>query len=73
MENLTEQLRGLADSACAWCKDIANPEWEAAGRVHDWRNYVPECVKESWGSLSERERLLVIVLAEEAASSEEWD
>lgn len=53
--------------------DIADPQWGTAGRVHEWRNYVPESIQACWLSLGYDARICVLICAEHAASREEWD
>jgi hypothetical protein len=53
--------------------DLEDPRWEAAGRVHDWRNHVPEEVRAMWPTLGREGRLGVYYMAQAAASAEEWD
>jgi hypothetical protein len=50
-----------------------NVEWQKAGRVHDWRNYVPQKLREGWLFLSPTERAIVSIMAEEQAGNESWD
>jgi len=50
-----------------------NVDFSKVGRVHDWRNYVPDKLKEDWKDLTERERKLVFIIAVEGASREDWD
>lgn len=52
---------------------IHDPRWGDRGRVHDWRNYVPDAIRDNWDSLSEETRLVVYCMAEQQASAEEWD
>ena len=54
-------------------KDYAEPEWSAAGRVHDWRNYINDEIKLMWESFSLTQRAALSRQAEEIASCEEWD
>ena len=54
-------------------RQLANPEWDKRGRVHDWRNYVPAVLMDRWGTLSDETRLIVYAMAEEQAGREEWD
>lgn len=53
--------------------DISNPEFEKAVNVSDWRNYVPREIQIQWNNLTEREKKLIIVIAQEGASAEDWD
>ena len=52
---------------------IAHPEFELAGCVHDWRNYVPGIVKVKWAQLSQETKEVTYLLADARASAEEWD
>jgi len=53
--------------------ELENPEFENAGRVHDWRNHVPEEVKEQWDQLSVDARKVAYLTAYHEAEEEEWD
>jgi hypothetical protein len=48
-------------------------DWNEGGRVHNWRRYVPDDIREAWGDLTPKERDLVMIMAEYAAAQEEWD
>jgi hypothetical protein len=52
---------------------LADPQWAKAGRVHDWRNYVPQVIRIRWTDLSDDARAVAFVIADEAAAREEWD
>lgn len=52
---------------------IENPQWGSTGRVHDWRNYIPDAVQANWERLSLETRLVAYCMAEKQASDEEWD
>lgn len=53
--------------------ELDNPEFENAGRVHDWRNHVPEEVKEQWDQLSLDAKQVAYLAAYNEAENEEWD
>jgi hypothetical protein len=53
--------------------DWQNPKWETENRVHNWRNYANEDLKEEWQSMSGRQRLIVAAALDEIADREEWD
>lgn len=53
--------------------DVNNPQFEKAGKIHDWRNYVPQEIENIWENLSLKERILVAFMAEKQATNEEWD
>ncbi len=52
---------------------INEPHFENAGKVHDWRNYVPCEWQKRWDDFTERERIIISVMAEIQADKEEWD
>lgn len=43
------------------------------GRAHNWRNYIPESLRGIWAVLPIETRAALYVVAEAAASGEEWD
>lgn len=53
--------------------DWENPQWDAADRVHDWKNYAGEWLRETWHSLSDEQKKAVAASLDDAASAEEWD
>lgn len=53
--------------------DINNPDFANTTKVHDWRNYVPFEWQKSWLEFSERERQIIVVMAEMQSDNEEWD
>jgi|LakMenEpi03Aug12_release.lakeMendotaPanAssembly.Ray.scaffolds.fasta_scaffold4876919_1 hypothetical protein len=53
--------------------DIDNPKFEEAGKVCDWRNYVPYDWQKNWNELTTRERQIIAVMAQMRADNEEWD
>lgn len=52
---------------------MEDPRWDEAGRVHDWRNYVPEAVKGAWAWLTPTGRTAVYLTADACADAEDWD
>jgi hypothetical protein len=52
---------------------IRNVDWESGGKVHNWRRYVSDHFRQLWNTLSEREQIILYVVANEAASKEHWD
>lgn len=54
-------------------KEISEPKWEKCGRVHDWRNYIPEFVQKDWKYLTLNSRAILFVIAEDQANREDWD
>lgn len=53
--------------------NLFNPDFENAGRVHDWRNHVPEYLITHWCELTAREREIIACIAQEKANNEHWD
>ena len=53
--------------------DYHNPDWEAAGLVHDWRNYASDELRGKWGALSWHMRRVVAECLQEIADREDWD
>ena len=52
---------------------IDNPCFENESRVNNWRNYVPDELKNHWSSMSVEARQVAIVMAESQSDKEEWD
>ena len=48
-------------------------DWNAGGRVHNWRSHVPDEIQDVWDELSDEARGIVLIMAEELASAEEWE
>lgn len=73
-DSLLDQLiEHLDQEAMDWRSVLENPEWEQSGRVHDWRNYVPEYIRESWPDLCLDARACCFLIACAAANNEVWD
>lgn len=54
-------------------QECADPQWELAERIHDWRNYVPEEVRNLWSTFTTVQQLALFDWADGQASNEEWD
>jgi hypothetical protein len=72
------KLLGIASETLHWSKKdvvdrMTKPEFEKKNRVHDWRNYIPDQIKEVWGLLSLDAQLALLLTAEQQASAEDWD
>ena len=52
---------------------LDNPEFENAGKVHDWRNYIFEELKFIWPELSRENKMIAFMHAAYDADNEEWD
>lgn len=49
-----------------------NPDWENAGRVHDWRNHVSEHIKSIWKTFNDVQKEAIYEQAEDRAGQEHW-
>jgi len=70
LELLVMLRNELSENYCS--PNVGDNALNNPGRVHDWRNYVPECIENIWGELTERERMLIAIVAESPADQEEW-
>jgi hypothetical protein len=48
------------------------PEWEKAGKVHDWRNYISDEVRALWETFTPEQCAALARQAEQMASHEIW-
>lgn len=53
--------------------DYDHPDWENAGRVHDWRNYTSGELRAMWDTFTLDQKRAIAENADEIASREEWD
>jgi hypothetical protein len=53
--------------------DYLDPKWEEGGRVHNWRNYVPENVRAIWDTFTPNQKLVLSLWADDFAGRENWD
>jgi hypothetical protein len=53
--------------------DYAAPKWDEDDRVHNWRNYISERLREMWESFTDGQKAAIAESAQEAADREEWD
>ena len=53
--------------------DLADPDFKNRGRVHEWKNYIPDVYIEGWKFLEINTKIGLYVMAKQAANSEEWD
>lgn len=54
-------------------EDYANPDWDAARKVHDWRNHVGMHVKPIWDTFTDYQKRAIAAYAQDHADAEEWD
>lgn len=67
----SSELLSLAEVAGRHTEDfilseIANPRWRGHGRF-DWKSFVPSLLVAKWDTLSTESRLIVFIMASEAA------
>jgi hypothetical protein len=53
--------------------DPIEPDWDGAGKVHDWRNYITDKVRTLWPTFSRSQKIAIAEMAQERAEAEEWD
>lgn len=53
--------------------DFDKPKWDVANRVHNWRNYVDDEVKDIWDSFSLEAKQALAQNFNNIADREEWD
>lgn len=53
---------------------LVNPEWPRPDRwhVHEWKDYIPEGLRERWDSLSQETKEVAYYMAKEQADNEMW-
>lgn len=54
-------------------ENFRNPIWDEAGRVHDWRNYASEWLREVWTTLSDEQARAIAASLDDIAMLEDWD
>lgn len=54
-------------------KDWKAPEWDKAGRVHEWKYYISNEVQAMWHTFTDVQKQALARQAEENAAREEWD
>jgi hypothetical protein len=52
---------------------LDDPQFDKARGRHDWRNYIPDELRESWRELCFESRVAVFVATEKLANQENWD
>ena len=53
--------------------EYRNPNWTTGGRVHNWKNYASEGLKELWSTFTMAQKKVIYDSLEEMAAREEWD
>jgi len=52
---------------------LQSPDFEAAHKCHDWRNYVSSNMQDHWALLTNREKAIVAIMGQAQADKENWD
>lgn len=75
MKDAMKTLLPVPDNGAAYwgLPDLKRPLFDEAGRVHDWRKYVPENWVAMWEGFTMREREIIFHLCEAQAQAEHWD
>ena len=79
--NTTTELSGIAADLLRAANldypdepgEILRSSWDGLGKCHDWRNYIPDAMRDRWLALSPDARVAAYIMAERIASYEEWD
>lgn len=50
-----------------------NPDWAAAQKVHDWRNYIHENLRGIWHTFTLEQKMAIANNAQITADAELWD
>ena len=53
--------------------DVRKPDFDNAGKVHDWRNHLGWRTVDIWHELSGRQQLALAQDAQDTADREEWE
>jgi len=53
--------------------ELSNTKWCKPNKCHDWRNYIPDSVKEYWQQLDLISRCCLYLCAVKQANAEDWD
>ena len=73
-------MSGFTLLQCAWDQhnldvnaEFYKVNWNEGGRVHNWKTYIPDAIKENWDDLSTEAMLAAYLVAKQMADREEWD
>jgi len=59
--------------SCAKIYDRSIVDWGGGGRVHNWKNYASQSLRDVWSTLSKEQRNAIVESLENVASNEEWE
>jgi|GEM_PF-2148254 len=72
-EYIIEDAGGLESNSVCEQRDWKSPNWENARRIHDWRNYISEEIRDMWSTFTDGQKKALAISAEERAGCEIWD
>ena len=58
---------------CIEPDDYENPDWKAATKVHEWKNYIDDPVREIWDTITTAQKKALANQAQNIADAEEWE
>ncbi|MGF6309482.1 hypothetical protein ABIB82_003920 [Bradyrhizobium sp. i1.8.4] len=47
------------------------PDWDKATKIHDWRNHVPDKIKQTWATFTVEQRMALVEWAQHLANIEQ--
>lgn len=53
--------------------DWEHPEWDVEWRVHNWRNYTTQELRDHWSNMTDATKKIVAAALDEIADREDWD
>lgn len=53
--------------------DYLTPDWSERRRVHNWKNYINQAVRDIWNSFTPEQKKILSDNAQDQAEKEEWD
>lgn len=54
-------------------RELSDPDFGNADRVHDWRNYVGDAMQGIWHTFTDEQKAAIALNADELAGREDWD
>ena len=54
-------------------KDWQNPKWTEYDKVHNWRNYASDELKNIWHTFTDEQKQVIAKALDDMADREEWD
>lgn len=69
LDPLAEPFDPPADTPADW----QSPSWGAAGRVHEWKNYISDEVRAMWHTFTDEQKQAFARQADEIAGREDWE